>query len=82
MIDQRIETSLLNATILRYQSEKESAIAELLVYLRNPVAIGDHPGFLDEIDKLVDAACTAEVKLNFLQRTFAMADDNAGSSQG
>ena len=70
MIDQQIETSLLSAAYARFSAEKEGAIAELLVYLRNPVAIGDHPGFLDEIDKLVSTAAAADEKIKVLQALF------------
>ncbi len=70
MIDQRIDNSLLNAAYMRARAERESAIAELLVYLRNPAAIGDHPGFLSEIDKLVEAASSAEERIKFLDNLF------------
>ena len=70
MIDQGIEPTLLSAITARLRADKESAIAELLVYLRNPVAIGDHPGFLDEMNKLLGAAAEADEKLKLLESMF------------
>ena len=70
MIDQRIEMSLLNAAVAKCEAEKQVAIAELSVYLRNPVAIGEHPSFLEEIDKLLGKAAHADEKLQLIRTLF------------
>jgi|MDTB01.2.fsa_nt_gb hypothetical protein len=70
MIDQRIEMPLLNAAIARCEADRQAAIAELGVYLRNPVAIGEHPNFLEEIDKLLGKAAHADEKLELINKIF------------
>lgn len=77
MIDQRIEMSLLQAAIAKCEAEKKAAIAELGVYLRNPVAIGDHPNFLEEIDNLLAKAAHADEKLQLINKIFSPTDPSS-----
>jgi len=44
---------LSNALISKYISEYKEAEATLSIYMKNPVAIGEHPQHLEEMDKLV-----------------------------
>ena len=61
---------LLQASIDRYKAEISEALATLDVYFNNPVAIGEHPDLLTEIDKYVEKLETATGKLETLQRYF------------
>ena len=65
-----ITESLFNALKSKYESEILQAKATLLVYFNNPVAIGEHPQHLEEMDKLVSAIESAESKLSALNRHF------------
>ena len=47
------QNPLFKALSKQYESEVASAYATLVVYFDNPVAIGEHPQHLDEMDKLV-----------------------------
>jgi hypothetical protein len=44
------QNRLVNALNAKYHAEMMDAIARLEVYLVNPVAIGEHPQFTDEMD--------------------------------
>ena len=61
---------LFKALIKQYESEVASAYATLVVYFDNPVAIGEHPQHLDEMDKLVAKIADAEDKLQALNKHF------------
>ena len=57
---------MLNALKSSYYANIEKANATLLVYILNPVAIGEHPQHLEEIDKLLEKSAAAKDKLEFL----------------
>ena len=52
----------------RYNAQISEADATIQIYLEKPVAIGEHPQHIDEIDKLVEKISTAEEKLEILQQ--------------
>ena len=49
-----VYNKLLQASIDKYKAEISEALATLDVYFTNPVAIGEHPDLLTEIDKYID----------------------------
>ncbi len=61
---------LFKALSKQYESEVASAYATLVVYFDNPVAIGEHPQHLIELDKLLEQLSTAEEKLINLKKHF------------
>tara|TARA_Y100000310_G_scaffold282991_1_gene304659 strand:+ start:121 stop:375 length:255 start_codon:yes stop_codon:yes gene_type:complete len=61
---------LLQASIDKYQAEISEALATLDVYFNNPVAIGEHPDLLAEIDKYIDKLDNAQSKLKTLRMNF------------
>ena len=58
---------ILEALEDRYNAQISEADATIQIYLEKPVAIGEHPQHIDEIDKLVDKIAAAEEKLKVLQ---------------
>ena len=48
-----IGRELVKSLVLRYQSEIQSATTTSLIYLKNPVGIGEHPQHLDELDEQI-----------------------------
>jgi len=54
------------ALILKYNAEVAMAKANIQVYLRNPVGIGEHSDLISAIDEQVEKAATADEKLNFI----------------
>jgi len=65
-----IGRELVKSLVLRYQSEIQSATTTSLIYLKNPVGIGEHPQHLDEIDEQIQKIAEANDKLETLYKTF------------
>ena len=61
-----IRSQLILSMKNKYLSEIQECKSTLLIYLNNPVAIGEHPQHLEEIDKLLEKASTAKDKLEIL----------------
>ena len=62
-----LRSAILLALEERYNAQISEADATIQIYLEKPVAIGEHPQHIDEIDKLVEKIAAAEEKLNVLQ---------------
>nr|HIL77138.1 hypothetical protein [Rhodospirillales bacterium] len=62
--------SLLEAAIMHYESQKAEALATLNIYFQNPVGIGEHSNFLDEVKKWSTNLSEADDNLRALQKYF------------
>ena len=49
--------------------------AKAIVYLDNPVAIGEHPQFIEELDKLINVISTAEENIKTIHKQFGEHND-------
>tara|TARA_Y100000996_G_scaffold374044_1_gene323946 strand:- start:311 stop:514 length:204 start_codon:yes stop_codon:yes gene_type:complete len=58
---------ILSALEDRYNAQISEAEATIKIYLEKPVAIGEHPQHVDEVDKLIEKIANAEEKLQVLQ---------------
>ena len=65
-----VHNKLLQASIDKYKAEISECLAILEVYFKNPVAIGEHPDLLTEIDKYIERLETATGKLETLNTYF------------
>ena len=63
-----LRSTILQALEDRYNAQISEADATIQIYLEKPVAIGEHPQHLDEIDKLLEKISAAEEKLEVLQQ--------------
>ena len=63
-----LRSTLLQALEDRYQAQISEADATIQIYLEKPVAIGEHPQHIDEIDKQIQKIADAEEKLIILQQ--------------
>ena len=54
----------------KYEAQIAEAYATLIVYFDNSVGIGEHPQFIDEMDKQLEVISTAEEKLEALNKHF------------
>ena len=61
---------LYKALEKKYESDIASAKATMIIYFDNPVAIGEHPQHLSELDKLNEQLSNAEEKLVSLKKHF------------
>ena len=58
--------SILEALRTRYEAEIVEADATANIYLNNSVGIGEHPQFIDEVNKQIEKIATAKEKLDVL----------------
>ena len=65
-----IGKELFISLIKRYESEIQCNRSTILIYLQNPVGIGEHPQHLEEMDILVGKMTAARDKLENLEREF------------
>ena len=63
-----LRSALINALEDRYNAQISEADATVQIYLEKPVAIGEHPQHIDEIDKLIEKIAHAEEKIQILQQ--------------
>ena len=59
--------SMIDALQARYEADIAEADTTINIYLNNPVAIGEHPQHLEEIDKLLSKIADAKDKLESLK---------------
>tara|TARA_R100000388_G_scaffold25954_1_gene20127 strand:- start:372 stop:572 length:201 start_codon:yes stop_codon:yes gene_type:complete len=59
--------SLIQALEDRYNAEISAADATIKIYLTNSVGIGEHPQYIEEIDKQLQKIAEASEKLKELQ---------------
>jgi len=69
-LNHQTENPLFKALTKQYESDIASAYATLVIYFDNPVAIGEHPQHLAELDKLNEQLANAEEKLVSLKKHF------------
>jgi hypothetical protein len=59
--------SMLASLRARYEADIAEADTTINIYLDNPVAIGEHPQHLEEIDKLLSKIADAKDKMEALE---------------
>ena len=64
------DNPLYKALEKKYESDIASAKATMIIYFDNPVAIGEHPQHIAELDKLTEQLATADEKLIILRKHF------------
>ena len=62
-----MRTEILYALEAIYEEQVAEAHAVIIIYLENPVGIGEHPQHVDEIDKQLQIIADAEEKLKALE---------------
>ena len=63
----KINETLRDALVLKYQGDIATAKANISVYLTSPVGIGEHPDLIAAIDSEMEKAAEADDKLTFLE---------------
>ena len=74
MIDDGITIQVVNALRTRYEAERTAAVAELMVFVRNPVGVGEHPAIIDTADMILTRIAEAESKLAMVSKYFRIED--------
>ena len=65
-----MEHPYIDALIKKYKADIADGIATALVYLKNPVGIGEHPQFISELDKAIIKVSNAEENLKTISKHF------------
>ena len=65
-----IRESMLKALRKKYEADIEEAKTTAEVYLQRPVGIGEHPQFIEELDKLVSKIAEADDKIKTINSHF------------
>ncbi len=65
-----IREAMIKALRKKYEADIEEAKATAEVYLHRPVGIGEHPQFIEELDKLMSKIAEAEDKLTVVNQRF------------
>ena len=61
---------LIDALRKKYEADIADAYASALIYFNSSVGIGEHPQFIDELDKLINKISNAEENLDTLNKYF------------
>ena len=61
-----MKEQIKDALIMGYQGEIARANANIEVYMRKPVGIGEHPDILAAIDSEIEKAAHAQEKLEYV----------------
>jgi len=61
---------MIKALRKKYEADVEEAKATAEIYLERPVGIGEHPQFIQELDKLMSKIAEAEDKLTIVNQRF------------
>jgi len=69
---------LYEATKAQFVAQKKKAMAQLTVYLTNPVGIGEHPDLVDEMVKLTRDIADAQGCIDILETSFETQSNNDG----
>jgi hypothetical protein len=64
------DNPLFKALSKRYEAQIAEAYATIIVYFDNSVGIGEHPQFLNEMDKQLEVISNAEEKIQALNKHF------------
>ena len=65
----------IDALKAKYEAEIKVAKATIEVFFDKPVGVGEHPQFVEEIDKQLEAIASAEDKLSMIEKHYPNDDD-------
>ena len=65
-----IKLLMIDALRKKYEAEIADAYASALVYFNSSVGIGEHPQFIDELDRLINKISSAEENIQTLNKYF------------
>ena len=61
-----LKKAMYDTALAEFESKRDKALATARIYMENPVGIGEHPQFIEEMDKQLDKMASAEEKLTTL----------------
>tara|TARA_R100001126_G_C4748595_1_gene111914 strand:- start:133 stop:354 length:222 start_codon:yes stop_codon:yes gene_type:complete len=70
-----MKDAFMEALKKRYEADISVAKVTIEVYINKSVGIGEHPQFVDEIDKQLETIADAEDKLKMIDKHYPNEDD-------
>ena len=70
-----IKHQMIDALRTKYEGDYRVAHATLNIYMDKPVAIGEHPQFTEELDKLISIISNAEENIKTINKHFGEYND-------
>jgi|TARA_R110002051_G_scaffold305290_1_gene375172 hypothetical protein len=75
-----LSNQLARATLARFESQRQDALATIQLYLNASVGVGDHPDIVTELCNATRRLAEAEEALEALERNF-LAPENPSSEE-
>lgn len=66
-MENKYTETIVEALILKAESEKKVAMANVAIYLNNPAGIGEHPGILEAVEEQIEKIAEANDKIDALR---------------
>ena len=70
-----LSNQLMRATLARFESDRQTALATVELYLNAAAGVGEHPDVITELVNATSQLATAEEAIEALQRHFIRSDD-------
>ena len=61
----------LSAVVAAFQAQRETALAQISLFINNPAGVADHNNFVEEIQSCITQLTEATAALNTIQTTFS-----------
>ena len=64
----------LSAVVAAFQAQRETALAQISLFINNPAGVADHNNFVEEIQACVTQLAEANAALNTIRTTFSFGE--------
>ena len=64
----------LSAVVAAFQAQRETALAQISLFINNPAGVADHNNFVEEIQTCVTQLAEANAALNTIRTTFSFGE--------
>jgi len=64
----------LSAVVAAFQAQRETALAQISLFINNPAGVADHNNFVEEIQACVTQLTEANAALNTIRTTFSFGE--------
>ena len=64
----------LSAVVAAFQAQRETALAQISLFINNPAGVADHNNFVEEIQTCVPQLAEANAALNTIRTTFSFGE--------
>ena len=72
----------LSAVVAAFQAQRETALAQISLFINNPAGVADHNNFVEEIQQCVTQLTEANAALATIQNTFSFGTTTTPTTPG